>query len=68
MEGERGSKEQSAKAGEMGKMGKQSAKIAGFESEEACSLKVVGCWVEEALFVVAGFCSSPRNPNGFFPI
>ncbi|PQQ01158.1 hypothetical protein Pyn_17568 [Prunus yedoensis var. nudiflora] len=62
---------QSARTGEIGEMGKDSTKITGFACErgsllsEGCGLI---CWVEETLFIAAGNGSSPRNPNGFFPI
>ena len=52
-------------------MGNDSTKIAEFASEKGSLLSegwVVLCWVEEALFIAAGIYSSPRNPNGFFPI
>ncbi|CAL2224962.1 unnamed protein product [Prunus armeniaca] len=36
--------------------------------EEAYSLDVVNCWVEEASFIAAGSYPFPRNPNGFYSI
>ncbi|PQQ00299.1 hypothetical protein Pyn_14950 [Prunus yedoensis var. nudiflora] len=52
------------------KWASKARKFAGFARERKLALRrlwvAVVVWVEEALFIVAGVCSSSRNPNGFF--